>query len=158
MEGHIRAISILDRILASVLVIMGLTSILILPGRLGAAPFFLIVFGVALFEVGQFLWHFSNGARIIRGLLVIWKLGEVWLGLTFSGGQANLIEIGWNVAILFVLFNATSSKICSPEYRDLIAQNPGTKSKPFSSPFFRIPMWLLILAMLFFLVFFVFLS
>jgi hypothetical protein len=51
----------------------------------------------------------------------------------------SLVALIWMIALLWVLFNARSSKICSDRYRDLVAKTPELRPPTFKSPFFVIP-------------------
>jgi hypothetical protein len=51
----------------------------------------------------------------------------------------SLVALIWMIALLWVLFNSRSSKICSDRYRDLVAKTPELRPPTFKSPFFVIP-------------------
>jgi hypothetical protein len=169
MEAHVQAIAIWYRIGG---VLAGLAGLLILAGgamggsAAGAALMFagLVVagMGVLIYVLGHHLAKYSNVARIIGGVLAVLGLGMQGIQLlTIVAGAApagqsagvafalGLLQMGYNGALAWALFNARSSAICTEPYRQAVQQSPGERPPTYASPFFWGPFALVGVAFVF---------
>lgn len=93
--------------------------------------------------VGLFLGRYSNMARIVAGVLMILTvLGNGWRLLEIKG-VLDAVSLGlpilWAGAVVWVLFNRRAAKLCTDEYRELVARTAFVKPAAYKSPFFWVP-------------------
>ncbi len=154
MEAHLQAIAVWYRIgaLLGVVVVVGM-------GCLGGVVALgVIVLVVALpilglmYLLGHHLHHFSNAARITAAVLTglglvanVFAVGGSFLQGDVAGGAGGIGQVAWSSAILWALLNGRSGAICTPEYRDAVAREPGRSGALYASPFFWIPFVLMCL-------------
>src|SRR5581483_4372628 len=136
-------------------------------GAVMAAIF--LAMAVGSWVLGHFLSRYSNGARITAGVLTSISLGWQVLSTGFAmfarpsyayddygsryGGYGMhhssgagmwavlsfILIVIWMSSVLWALFNRRSSKICTPEYRDIVAKTPELAPSTLKSAFFIIP-------------------
>jgi hypothetical protein len=166
MEGHLRALALWYYLIS--LVLMAMVVLFITEGiqkdhafagnMVMSAIFILVAAGFA--SLGCFLSRYSDSARFAAKVLTIvwlvlslpgsllgafgaigdWRVGEAQtssLVLTVGGGLMNL---GWQLAILWVVDSERTAEICTPEYRSNARSKPGPSG--FSSPLFWLPLGL----------------
>src|SRR5438094_653008 len=61
---------------------------------------------------------------------------------------ASLPSIAWALAQMWALFRERSTRICTPDYRALVAQTPQLRVPTTGSPFFWIPFIFMLLGLL----------
>ena len=134
-------------------------------GTVMAAIF--LAMAIGSWVLGHFLSRYSNGARITAGVLtsisLAWQVvstgfalfarpsyaydeyGSRYGGYGHSSGAGMwtvlsfLLIVIWMSSVLWALFNRRSSKICTPEYRDIVAKTPELVPSTLKSPYFIIP-------------------
>jgi hypothetical protein len=132
---------------------------------------FLVLLGgglcVLIYLLGHHLAKYSNAARIIAAVLTILGiLATVCNGLGTMAGVAGagrgdapagammimllvvLLQGAYYVAQAWALLNSRSGAICTDQYKSLVAQTPSEQPPTYSSPFFWIPLVLLVLGCL----------
>ena len=118
---------------------------------------------VGSYLLGHFLARYANGARITAGVFTSIGLGMNVLsacggaalmsaghrGYDVGSGVGNLfgslISIGMSLALLWAFFSKRSAHLCTPQYRELVAKSPQLKPRTWTSPFFLVPLILIII-------------
>lgn len=145
-ERHLVALAIWQRVWC-VLGLIAAGLIFVTTSRVGAAfgapvslavkaaawPF---VFAVTSGALGHYLARYHHAARLLTVLLAG---ASALLALRAGLGPVTLLQVAFDVAVILVLMNPRSARLCTPEYHEVVARTPGVSVPWWSSPFFWIP-------------------
>lgn len=86
--------------------------------------------------LGHYLARYHAPARLLTvGLAGLTVAATLWSGISFL----SIVSCLFDVAVIVVLVNPRSVRVCTPEYRDEVARTADVSVPWASSPFFWIP-------------------
>ena len=163
-EAHLQAIALWYRVYGVLFGALFLLALLLMV-RVGVDPLRIGIVGACIapcilsYVLGRLLKRYSNVARVVAGILaaiaaVSTAISAVPPEDTFTLLAAAGLVVYYGAAT-WVLFSRRARRICSERYAELVARSAFVKPKMFNSPFFWIPMilillvlWLMLAAML----------
>jgi hypothetical protein len=131
------------------------------------------------FVLNHFVARFSNAARIVTGVFVALSLALQTISVVMvlfaprpefpsyygyersyyhydSGPSVGwalikfILFVAWTTGVLWVLFSRRTAKMCTEQYRDMVAKTPEVQAPWYKSPFFVVPTGLITMAFILF--------
>jgi hypothetical protein len=152
-EAHLVALAIWQRISCLACVVFAFGTFMAL-ATTGSAPAALVLaalaiplaFAVVCGLLGFYLMKYDNVARVITaamsGLGILWTVGG-------DPSLASVIPLGYHAAAMIVLLGSRSAALCTNEYQQRVACTPEQAVPWARSPFFYVPVLLIVLALAF---------
>ena len=142
-------------------------------GALGYVVMFVLVSVAGSYVLGHYLGRFANGARLAAAILTIVSLAlglvrfvvtcVAYSRLSALYGDAGFLDARpslagpiamfvlsaiWSGAMIVTLLSARAAQVCAPAYRTLVARTASMKASMVKTPFFVVPLVVIILAAL----------
>jgi len=146
----------------------------LIAGAVGWIAMVMLAAVVGSYVLGHYLAKFSNGARLAAGILTLVsmafgvlkfvltciaysKINDLYAGDIYYDMRPSLagpivsllLTTVWYLAMVFTLFSGRAAAVCAPAYRTIVARTAQMKASTVKTPFFVVPLVVMILVALF---------